>query len=356
VTHDILIVDDNRPNLLALESTLEPLGERITLARSGSEALAAIDRARFVLILLDVRMPDLDGFEVASLIRQHEHGRETPIIFLTAIDTNPADARRGLSLGAVDYIYKPYDPEVVRNKVQSFMTLHREREARREAETAVRMKDLILGVIGHDLLSPLTAIQTSAHVALRNPTLNGDSLGRILSASQRMQRMITALVDYAQTQPTGRLQIKVTPRRMDDLCRQVIDEALAIHPERDIALDIDGDPSGSWDGDRVIQALGNLVGNALKHSKGPVRIQIDGGKDNVAVGVESEGRPFPESVRAHLFSPFRKGDPHGAGLGLGLYIVRTIATAHGAEVALTTSEGDRRTAFVIRWPRVPKNV
>ena len=349
---DILIVDDNRPNLVALESTLEPLGERITMARSGHEALAAVDRRRFALILLDVRMPDLDGFEVAALIRRHEHGRETPIIFLTAIDTNPQDARRGLSLGAVDYIYKPYDPEVVRNKAQSFVNLHREREARREAETAVRMKDLILGVIGHDLLSPITAIQTSAHIAMRTPAITNDSLLRIVSAAQRMQRMITSLVDYAQTQHSGALQIKAAPARMDELVGQVIEEARSVHPGRDLAVEVSGDPAGSWDADRLVQALGNLVGNALKHSTSAVRIQVDGtGASEVRISVENEGHPFPESVRGQLFTPFKKGDPHGGGLGLGLYIVRTITVAHGGEIALTSPPGERRTTFEIRLPR-----
>jgi signal transduction histidine kinase len=101
----------------------------------------------------------------------------------------------------------------------------------------------------------------------------------------------------------------------------------------------------------VIQAVGNLVMNALKHSDGPVRIHIDGRGPEVVVAVESEGEPFPESVRARLFTPFQKGDPHERGLGLGLFIVQQIAAAHGASVALVTPPSDRRTRFVVRWPR-----
>src|SRR5689334_16108698 len=155
---NILMVDDHPANLLALEATLEPLGETLVQARSGRQALVEIERHDFALVLLDVRMADLDGFETAALIRQHDRARETPIIFLSAIHTETHYARQGLSLGAVDYIYKPFDPDLLRDKVRSFVALYRERRARQSAESALQMKDLILGVLGHDLRSPVTAI------------------------------------------------------------------------------------------------------------------------------------------------------------------------------------------------------
>jgi signal transduction histidine kinase len=165
--------------------------------------------------------------------------------------------------------------------------------------------------------------------------------------------MITSLVDYAETQHAGTLQIDAAPARMDELCGQVIDEARMLHPERNVELHAGGDTSGLWDGDRVIQAVGNRVMNALKHSSGDVSVHVNGRDEDVVVGIESEGAPFPDAIRAKLFTPFQKGDPHERGLGLGLFIVRQIAVAHGASVALVTPPNDRRTHFVVRWPRTP---
>src|SRR4051794_29072164 len=195
------MVDDHPANLLALEATLEPLGERLVAARSGREALAAVEKEDFALILLDVRMAGLDGFETARLIRQHERARETPIIFLSAIHTETHYARQGLSLGAVDYIYKPFDPDLLRDKVRSFVALYRERRARLSAENALAMKDLILGVLGHDLRSPVTAICASAEMLIKDEAADDRraALVRITASAHRMDRMVRSLVDYART-------------------------------------------------------------------------------------------------------------------------------------------------------------
>lgn len=349
----ILMVDDHPANLLALEATLEPLGETLIEARSGRQALAEIEKHEFALVLLDVRMADLDGFETAALIRQHERARETPIIFLSAIHTDTHYARQGLSLGAVDYIYKPFDPDLLRDKVRSFVALYRERRARQSAESALAMKDLILGVLGHDLRSPVTAICASAELLLKDEKAEERraALVRITSSAHRMDRMVRSLVDYARTYFGGGVPIFAAPARMDRVCRRVIDEVEATHPDRPIALDVVGNVEGSWDEDRVAQALCNLVVNAVEHAAGEVRVEVAGGADEVAVSVSNAG-PFPEALRATLFEPFRKGDAGGRGLGLGLFIVREVAAAHGGRVELMTSDGVTR--FTTYWPRYPR--
>lgn len=349
----LLMVDDHPANLLALRATLEPLGEELIEARSGKEALDAVERHEFALILLDVRMADLDGFQTAQLIRRHERARETPIIFLTAIHTETHYARQGYSLGAVDYIYKPFDPDLLRDKVRSFVTLYRERRARRTAENALEMKDMILGVLGHDLRSPVTAITASADLLLRDEAdeMRRAALQRINASAHRMDRMVRSLVDYARTWLGGGLPIHCVPERMGALCRRVLDEIDASHPGKPVRLQIAGDDGGEWDGDRVAQAVTNLVVNAIDHAGGDVTLDVAGGADDVTVTVSNPGI-FPERLRATLFEPFRKGDQRGRGLGLGLFIVHEILAAHGGRVELADG-GDGMTRFTMYWPRRP---
>src|SRR5207253_2793626 len=135
---NILLVDDRPENLVALESVLECLGQNMVRAASGREALRRLLEDEFAVILMDVQMPEMDGFETASLIRSREKTQLTPIIFITAINKSDMHVSRGYSVGAVDYVFKPYDPEVLRAKVGAFIELARKRQEL-QAEVAQRM-------------------------------------------------------------------------------------------------------------------------------------------------------------------------------------------------------------------------
>ena len=138
---NILLVDDRRENLLALEATLASLDENLVLAHSGEEALTCLLKQQFAVVLLDVQMPGMDGFELAHLMRQREKSKHTPIIFLTAIEKSDTFVSKAYSLGAVDYLFKPFEPEILRAKVQVFVDLFklrqqviRQREEQQERE------------------------------------------------------------------------------------------------------------------------------------------------------------------------------------------------------------------------------
>src|SRR3954467_6907362 len=135
---NILIVDDQEENLLALEAVLEPLGQNLVRAGSGEEALRRLLDDDFACILLDVQMPDMDGFETAEFIKQREKTRNIPIIFLTAIDKEAQQVFRGYTVGAVDYIFKPFDPEVLRSKVSVFVDLYEKNAQLQESEERFR--------------------------------------------------------------------------------------------------------------------------------------------------------------------------------------------------------------------------
>ena len=168
---NILLVDDQPNNLLALESILGDDGENLVRAESGSRALRQLLEMDFAVILLDVQMPDLDGFETATLIRERDRSRDTPIIFLTALSRSETNVFRGYELGAVDYIFKPFHPEILRSKVNVFVELFRKREAfKRQAQELallIRQNELILnaaaeGVFGVDLDGNTTFVNPAA--------------------------------------------------------------------------------------------------------------------------------------------------------------------------------------------------
>ncbi len=137
----VLLVDDKPSNLLVLSAVLSPLGVRVVETQSGREALARIREEPFAVVLLDVQMPDMDGFEVARRMRETENGRELPIIFLTAVHRNEAFARRGYAVGAADYVTKPFDPDVLRARVKAFVDLFQQRESVRLTQVAQRTRE-----------------------------------------------------------------------------------------------------------------------------------------------------------------------------------------------------------------------
>ena len=168
---NILLVDDQPANLLALESILAEGGQNLVKAGSGRAALKALLDREFAVILLDVQMPDLNGFETAGLIRERDKSRDTPIIFLTALSRNETNVFRGYELGAVDYIFKPFHPEVLKAKVNVFVELFRKRDAfKRQAQELKRLSrhnELILkaaaeGIFGVDLKGTSTFVNPAA--------------------------------------------------------------------------------------------------------------------------------------------------------------------------------------------------
>src|SRR5262249_43260888 len=208
---NILLVDDRRDKLLALEAVLAPLGESLVLAHSGTEALRALLKQDFALIVLDVSMPGMDGFETASLVRQRKRSEMTPIIFISAINRSDIHLSRGYSLGAVDYIVAPIVPEILRAKVSFFIELHkknkqlqqlleaqaqliREQAARAEAEAANQAKDRFLAMLSHELRTPLTPILFSSSILSKDPTVP-DHIRQELKMIERNVALEARLID-----------------------------------------------------------------------------------------------------------------------------------------------------------------
>jgi PAS domain S-box-containing protein len=193
----ILLVDDQEENLLALEAVLEPLGQRLVRAYSGEEALSQLLRHEFALILLDVQMPDLDGFQTATFIKQREKTRHIPIIFLTALSKELHHVFRGYSAGAVDYVVKPFDPMILRSKVQVFVDLYCKEHELRESEERFRttFANAPIGVVlagpGGEIIEVNRALATM--LGRREADLTGRPVAHILHPDDRAG----ALDEYA---------------------------------------------------------------------------------------------------------------------------------------------------------------
>ena len=226
-------------------------------------------------------------------------------------------------------------------------------------EQTVRYNDLFAGVLAHDLRNPLGALLTSAQLLLRRQLgpddRNAKVVGRILATGQRMARMIDQLLDLTRVRVGGGMQVERCLLNFEEICGQAIDELELAHPNWNIQRNVVGDQTGSWDPDRLLQIVSNLVGNAGQHGRTdtPIAVKLDGrNADLVTLDVHNEG-DIPEAMVATLFDPFRgTGQNSGSsrGLGLGLFIVRELVRAHGGTVEVRSSPS-AGTTFSARLPR-----
>jgi signal transduction histidine kinase len=356
-----LLVDDLEENLLALSALLRRQDVEILTARSGSEALELLLVHEVALALLDVQMPEIDGFELAELMRGSERTRQVPIIFITAGTRDQHRVFKGYESGAVDFLFKPIEPHILQNKADVFFQLHRQKqqlahELREKTET-LRLNEMLTAVLSHDLRSPLNAVLTSALLIQRSSTEEPvkETAERILSSSRRMSRMIEDMLDMARARLAGGIPLRREPADLGALVDRVVSEVHAAYPEHKIDVEQTGTLGGNWDGERLAQVASNLLGNALQHgdTSGIVRVTADGRQpDVVVIKVENSGT-IPPDLLPQLFDPFRgarRQTGRTEGLGLGLYIVQQIVLAHGGSVDVQ-SGNDNRTAFVVRIPR-----
>jgi signal transduction histidine kinase len=363
-----LLVDDLEENLLALSALLQEGDDvEILTARSGPEALELLLVHEFALAFLDVQMPDMDGFALAELMRGSDRTRHIPIIFVTAGAREQQRLFKGYESGAVDFIYKPIEPYILKNKADVFFQLHRQRlelaqELKDRTET-LRLNEMFSALLAHDLRNPLSAILASAQLLHRR---TGDqhaqeAAARIVASGKHMSRLIEDMLDLARARLAGGIVVKREPADLKALVERVVREHRAAAPARVIETEYAGDCCGQWDAERIAQVASNLIGNALKHgdTRAPVRVHLDGANRTEVVLAVSNGGTIPAELLDHLFDPFRGARrPAGRseGLGLGLYIVYQIVKAHGGSVEVATGRNDQ-TSFRVAVPRaaVPRS-
>jgi sigma-B regulation protein RsbU (phosphoserine phosphatase) len=217
-------------------------------------------------------------------------------------------------------------------------------------------RERFIGILGHDLNNPLAAILMGAQVLEDLSGPYARAAKTIASSAHRMEAMIHDLLDFARGRLGGGIPITPTACDLRLLCDQVVEEMAQAYPTRVMEFAGIGDLRGEWDPDRVEQVLSNLIGNAVKHGRGPILVMGHAEGDDVVTTIHNQGPAIPAEAIPTLFEPFttaQVGDGKQAshkGLGLGLYIVSEIVHAHGGTISVSSVEG-QGTTFTIRWPR-----
>jgi signal transduction histidine kinase len=392
----VLLVDDRPDNLLALRAVLEPLGVDLVEAGSGEEALRHLLAGEFALIILDVQMPVLDGFETARLIRGRERTRYVPIIFLTALSGQPEHYRQGYQSGAVDYVYKPFEPEILRAKVSVFVELWT-RGATIEAqrgELAARLADLdeahaglaaqavelersnaalerFAEVVGAELREPLHTVaglldllddRHAGALSDEGRTL----LARAMAGTDRASGIVGSLLDYARTS-TVELHRDRIP--LAEVLAEAEAETAAplAEAKAEVVVGTAGDgrlPMVWGDRNQLVQLLAQLLDNAVRFrgAAAPVvTVAAEPAGRAVRVTVADNGPGVPETELPRLFTVFARpaapslkttgpAEPDrpgaGRGAGLGLALCRRIVERHGGMI---WAEGGADGGLVVRF-------
>jgi signal transduction histidine kinase len=372
----ILLVDDEPRNLDTLEAILDDPSYHLLRAGDADSALRRLLEHDVAAIVLDIKMPGINGFELAELIKGTKRFRQIPIVFLTAYMVDDKDVLTGYGAGAVDYLTKPVNPLILRHKVAVFAELFRKsraladlneklevrvRERTADLEHANRMKDEFLATISHELRTPLNAM-LGWSVLLRHDPHNVEKLRRGLEVIERnaraQERLVTDLLDVSRI-VSGKLRLKMTEFPLANAIRAAVDVVRHAAEAKGIRLVLDLDPAmGMTIGDagRLQQVVWNLLANAIRYTSpsGRVTITTQRRASEHVVRVEDTGVGIPVEHLPHIFEPFRQVDSsttraHG-GLGLGLALVRHLVEAHGGTVDAQSDGAGRGAVFTMTLP------
>jgi len=358
----VLLVDDRPENLLALEGTLKPLKVRLVKARSGEEALLHLLRQTFAVILLDVQMPRLDGLQTAELIKQREQTRHIPIIFITALSRETAYVFKGYAHGAVDYLLKPIDPEILRAKVRVFCDLWVRGEKIRKQAMESEVKDVFFSSVVHELQTPLAAAKAQAQLALHqlgeDRAENGTTRAlRVISRQiDRLNRLVGDLLDMNRLE-SGQLDLNPAEFDLTGLVEEVRSRMQPGGDRHPIRVRAPQRLSIYADRGRIEQALANLLSNAIRYSPdgGPIEVAIEPTGDAVEISIKDSGLGVPREHQQAIFERFgRAHGPSFGGLGLGLAITKGIVEQHGGSIRVDSSgKPGEGSTFVVRLPVAP---
>jgi signal transduction histidine kinase len=404
---NILLVDDQPGRLLTYRAILEPLGERLVEASSGTEALQRLMDEEFAVILLDVNMPGMDGFETASLIHQHPRFERTPIIFVTAVNVTDMDRLRGYKLGAVDYVMVPIIPEILRGKVLVLAELFRKRrelqlanralqvEKARELERlnaslrqanaelaarnmdlrneigeralaeerlrdADRRKDEFLATLAHELRNPLAPLLNALNIRrLSDPGMDDPLQATMERQLALLVRLIDDLLDVARI-TRGKLVLRKHPTTLEEILHSAIETATPLieHGHHPLQLQLPSQPVPLLaDGARLSQVFANLLNNAAKYSDPGSEIVLlaSAVDDMLEVQVRDHGIGLDPGQQQQIFELFTQADNAieraRGGLGIGLTLVRHLVEMHGGEVWVRSEGLGHGSEFRVRLPR-----
>lgn len=354
----ILVVDQHACDRMTLQALLAEPGTDVLCAASGPEALELLLQHDFAVALVDVQMPDMDGPQLVGLMHSSERTPLLPIIFVTALEPDPQRTAEGYKAGAVDFIYKPFEPLVLKSKVAVFLALHRQRHElevrRRELERVVALNGLVIASLSHDIRTPLAALSLNAELMVRRA--EGAPLQqaaqRVKTALTILSRQIDHLVNLAGLNEASMVP-QPQPVDLPALLRQRLERA---NPGTEIgatnSLHVEGDAAISCDPRLITQAVDQLL-LVLDGHRGqqPVSMHVDGHARRLLLLRLHTPAVLPEPVQEHLFSAVERGPGLAASrVGPGLQLVENIARSHGGSLIGRSSEREG-TLFELMLPR-----
>ncbi len=371
----VLMVDDTPKNLQILGEALEGQGYEVAAALSGAQAFSVLATEKVDLILLDIMMPEMDGFEVCRRLKANSSTQDVPIIFLTA-RTEQEDVIAGLKLGAVDYVTKPFNVVELLTRVRTHLELKIARElyaaqslelqrTNGELNEALSMKNQMLSVASHDLKSPLSAITTIAGMLQALPVIMENSqaskfVGLLDESAQRMTNLIQEVLDTAALE-MGRMRIELQRLNLYEVLEAVVAhyEGTALKKQQRIVVEAPNNEILAYaDGRRIRQVLDNLMSNAIKYSpkNTTVRVVLKERDGKAVMEIHDEGPGFSAEDKRQIFGYFQRLSARPtageSSNGVGLAIAKQIVHLHGGTIIVDSDrEGGRiGSTFIVELP------
>ncbi|MBU6449026.1 MAG: response regulator [Rhodospirillales bacterium] len=366
-----LLVDDLEENLLSLEALLRRDGLELLKARSGDEALELLLHHEVALALVDVQMPGLNGFELAELMRGNERTRRIPLIFLTAGAADAQRRFRGYEAGAVDFIYKPIEADILRSKADVFFELHRQRQqlaTQRDAlevqaqalRQADRRKDEFLATLAHELRNPLAPLRHG--LDLLQHSREGSKATEILDIMDRqlthLVRLIDDLLDVSRISQ-GKIVLRKERLELFNLIRAALETSRPLIEAANHELTLELPEATLWleaDLTRLAQVISNLLNNAVKYTPegGHIRLVVKADGQEAVISVADNGVGIPPHMLASVFELFAQVDQHldraKGGLGIGLALVQQLVALHGGTVVVESEGCGKGSIFTLTVP------
>ena len=342
----ILAVDDIPDNLLLIQLSLEQEGHQVVVANDGKTALKQIKKAPPSLILLDVMMPGMDGYEVTRRIREDRNIPFIPILLVTAREESSLVA--GLDAGADEFVRKPFQIDELQARVRSMLRL----------KETIDQRENFVSCLTHDLRTPLVAanrmldlIQQQAFGDVNNE--QQEAIASILSSNQNMLEMLNTLLETHQYE-LGQKTLSFIPVNLQQLIVEVVTELQPLAIEKGIELEQDiASEVPEIKGDRLElrRVFTNLIGNAIKFTdKGAVKVSLDHNESQVLVAVEDTGIGISPQDQKAVFQRYHQGNHRRSGKGLGLYLCQQIINAHQGQITVTSEVG-KGTTFSFWFPK-----
>lgn len=347
----ILMVDDRKENLIALDRLLRDLDVELFKAESGNEALRLTLYHDFALALIDIQMPGMDGYELAGLLRSDKKTAHIPFIFISAIYKDHINIFKGYEAGAFSYITKPFEPDILLNKVQLFIDKYKQERELRETHLKLKknIRDLNLAYeelksfsysVSHDLRSPLRSIAGFSEILIEDYHDQLDNEGqklitRIVNSAKNMSRLIDDMLDFSKL---GRQELY--PRKIDmhKLFSEIYTQLIENQEERVIEFKLDAIRSCYGDKQMIERLVTNLLSNAIKYTKNKkiAVIEVDGYEQEgqYVYRVRDNGAGFDELYKDKLFGVFQRlhKESEYKGTGVGLAIAKRIIFHHHGQI------------------------